>query len=692
MSGENGGAEGGKEAAATELAEELQEIDLQPAATTTGGPQSPNSLVEPTQNFDDDDLKPKFNPLHFWPYHPRVYMANKEQVKNEIFAGFTVAFAQLPESVAFAFLARVQPIMALHAAWWIGLTTAAFGARPGMIAGAAGPISAIVGSAVLNYGEEYVFYIVMVAGVIQTLTGIFKCGRFGRLIPHSVQVGFTNGLAIIIGLSQLHAFQEEVPDEPASPAHHAPAVPPMGPTSMGEAEAHFKFHALAGGGEGTHSAYIGGVRLVMMFLHVFITILVVHGLPKVVALNKKLEEKGYKKCATALKCLGFFPSSLIGIVFSIFVEHVLVRKAFGVDTPIIKDVGELSGAMPKPFFVDEVWDGKIPPFFSKDTLSTIWFPSLMFALVGAIECIMTLSVVSDITETENAAPNQHLVVLGVANVVAGFFGTIGGGTMLGLSMVNRNSGSDGRWRISGVVAGITVLVVILGASPLINYVPTGALVGIMVLVVYHTFNFTSVRMVLTSCCPSKLRNKIKFLSVHKIHRADAIIIAAVTVLTYVQNLAIAVAVGVVIAALVNCWETGGALHITEERVKDDATGNVRKIYHVNGPLFFSSVRPFLQSFKVKTDPPEVELHLSKSAVCDYSGMNALNELGYKYSQNGKTLHVRHLNPASVRLVGKAQGIAKHFSYKTTEELGEQDVPLEPPQHLRITREATDGVA
>ena len=128
-------------------------------------------------------------------------------LKTELLAGLTVALALVPEAVAFAFVAGVHPLVGLYAAFMVGLITALFGGRPGMISGATGALAVVMVSLVATHGVEYLFAAVVLMGVIQIGAGVFRLGKFIRLVPHPVMLGFVNGLAIVIMLAQLGQFQ-----------------------------------------------------------------------------------------------------------------------------------------------------------------------------------------------------------------------------------------------------------------------------------------------------------------------------------------------------------------------------------------------------------------------------------------------------------------------------------------------------
>jgi len=131
-------------------------------------------------------------------------------VQNEVLSGLTVALALVPEAVAFSFVAGVEPLVGLYAAFMVGLLASIFGGRPGMISGATGAMAVVMVALVAQHGVEYLFATVVLTGLIQILAGVFKLGKFIRIVPHPVMLGFVNVLGIVIFLSQVHHFQINV--------------------------------------------------------------------------------------------------------------------------------------------------------------------------------------------------------------------------------------------------------------------------------------------------------------------------------------------------------------------------------------------------------------------------------------------------------------------------------------------------
>ena len=361
--------------------------------------------------------------------------------KNDILSGLTVALALVPEAVAFAFVAGIDPLVGLYGAFMMGIVTALFGGRPGMISGATGAMAVVmvfliqkgnqVGDAlsvpIENLGLQWLFITLLIVGAIQISAGVFKLGKFVRLIPHPVMMGFVNGLAIVIFLSQLGLFKENINGE---------------------------------------MQWMSGDNLWMMLGLVCLTMAIMYGLPK---LTKKI------------------PAALIAIV--IFAAIVIFGN-IEVSTvgSFIKDGGGegLQGGLPS--FQDQIFT----LFYTlKGHWGLIGSTALILAAVGLIESLMTLNLIDDMTETRGSG-NRECVAQGGANILNGLFGGMGGCAMIGQSIININSG--GRGRLSGATAAIALLCFVLFGAPLIEQIPIAALVGVMFMVVIGTFAWSSFRI------------------------------------------------------------------------------------------------------------------------------------------------------------------------------------------------------
>ena len=352
--------------------------------------------------------------------------------KSDVLSGLTVALALVPEAVAFAFVAGVDPLVGLYAAFMVGLITACIGGRPGMISGATGALAVVMVSLVADHGVEYLFITVVLMGLLQITAGLLKLGKFIRMVPYPVMLGFVNGLAIVIFLAQLGQFGE--------------ALQP------GWLEGTFMQGSIA------DVAWLQGEQLYMLLSLVLVTMIIIHSLPRF---------------TTAI------PSSLVAI--AVVTGLVLWLD---INTKVVGDVASISGGLPS-FHMPQV------PF----NLETLWIIlpyAIILAAIGLIESLLTLRLIDEITETRGRG-NRECIGQGVANTFTGFFGGMGGCAMIGQSMINVNSG--GRGRMSGISAAIFLLLFILVASPIIEQIPLAALIGVMFIVVIGTFEWSSFRIV-----------------------------------------------------------------------------------------------------------------------------------------------------------------------------------------------------
>lgn len=485
-------------------------------------------------------------------------LSQKVNFKTEVLAGLTVAMTMIPESLSFAILAGFPPLMGLYAAFIAGLVTAVFGGRPGMISGGAGATVIVLIALMKSNGLEYVLAAVALAGIVQILIGVFKLGKFIRLVPHPVMFGFVNGLAIIIFMSQLDQFQIATD---------------------------------------TGMEWLTGTPMLIMAGLVALTISIVVLLPK---LTKAV------------------PSSLVAIIIVFLLVFFL-----GIDTKTVKDIASVEGGFP-PFHIPN-----IP--FTWETLQIIFPYSMIMAAVGLTEGLLTLNLVDEITETKGDG-NRECIAQGSSNVLNGFFFGMGGCPMIAQTLVNLSAGS--RARLSGIVAALTILIIVLFGAPVIERVPMAALVGVMIMVAIGTFEWASFRIF------NKMPKSDVFL---------VIIVATITVLLH--NLALAVLIGVIISALFFAWESAKRI-----RARKHIDENGIKHYEIYGPLFFASTTAFTEKFDVANDPNEIIIDFKESRVADMSAIEALNVVTSRYHKVGKKVHLRHLSKDCIVLLKNAEAI------------------------------------
>lgn len=536
-------------------------------------------------------------------------------VKDDVLSGLTVALALVPEAIAFAFVAGVSPLIGLYSAFFIGLFSAVLGGRPGMISGATGAMAVVVVALVAQHGVEYLFPTVILCGLLQIAVGLGRLGKLIRMVPHPVMLGFVNGLAIVIGMAQLGSFKT------LSPA-----------------------------GE---KVYLAGQPLFLMLGLVAATMAIIWLLPKMtraipaslaailvitlasVAINQSVENpSGGNVLATVRDMLEMntrdaeIAEAKVVESLPVNAEASSVVTAEAVATSAVtiqktEAAGGISGGLPQLFFMQY----EMVPLNWKTFV--IIFPfAIVLCGVGLIESLMTLTLIDEITETRGKG-NRECIGQGVANLVCGFFGGMGGCAMIGQSLINVNSG--GRGRLSGITAAVCLLLFVLFLAPLIEQIPMAALVGVMFMVVIGTFEWASLKMF------------------KRMPRSDMFVMVLVAGYTvFMHDLASAVILGVIVSALVFAWQH--ATHIGAD-VKFNEHGS--KIYQLHGPLFFASVTSFKDMFDVSGDPDDVVIDFYYSRVYDQSGLEAINWLAEKYETNGKRLHLTHLSRECRDLLNKA---------------------------------------
>ncbi len=486
------------------------------------------------------------------------------RLRIELLSGLTVALALMPEAVAFAFVAGVHPLVGLYAAFLVGLITALIGGRPGMISGATGALAVVMVALVAQHGVEYLFATVVLMGLLQIFAGVMQWGKFIRLVPHPVMLGFVNGLAIVIFLAQMSQFK--VPGTMVDTGHGM------------------------GGGE-----WLSGQPLYLMLALVAATMAIIWITPRITKLIPA-------------------PLAGIGVIAALVI-------GFGLDVPRVGDLASIQGGLPSLHIpmVPLTWE----------TFEIILPYAVILAAIGLIESLLTLNLVGDLTGKRGGA-SQECIAQGVANTVTGFFGGMGGCAMIGQSMINVKSG--GRTRVAGIAAAVFLLLFILVGSSVIELIPLAALVGVMFMVVIGTFAWNSLTIL------------------RKVPLIDAFVIILVTVVTVMEDLAVAVVVGVIVSALAYAWNNARRIHAT---TRGSVTEEGAKVYEIHGPLFFGSSDGFAELFDVENDPEVVIVDFADSRVVDQSALQAIEAMAAKYEAAGKRLQLRHLSRDCHRLLTKA---------------------------------------
>jgi SulP family sulfate permease len=339
-----------------------------------------------------------------------------------------------------------------------------------------------------------------------------------------------------------------------------------------------------------------------MYIIVAITMLIMYFLPKL---------------TTAV------PSGLVAIV-----ALTVIVYFFNVDTLTVgalADLSEFKGKLPHLIIPDTL--------FSLDALFMVLPYAVIMALVGLIESLLTLAVLDEMSGTRGSG-NQECIALGCGNIASGFFGGMAGCAMIGQSIINYTSGGLGR--LSSFTAAVGLIILVVSLTDVLNAIPVGVLVGIMFMVSIGTFEWSS------------------FSHLKHMPREDVFVMVVVTIITVVEDLAVAVIVGVIISALVFAWKH--ARIYAKSHLEADGT----KVYELEGPLFFGSATTFSDNFDVKNDPPKVVIDFKNARVMDFSGVEAIDSIVKKYEDAGKNLLLRHLSPDCKRLLKKA---GPHCSYE-----------------------------
>jgi len=483
-----------------------------------------------------------------------------DNIKNDVLSGLVVAVALVPEAIAFSFIAGVSPIVGLYTAFILGLITALIGGKAGMISGATGAVAIVFVGLAIKVSEQLTNAGVTGGAIAE---GVLQYILFASIIAGLIQIA--------IGMLKMGKFIRLVP-QPAMYGF-------VNGLAIVIAMAQFKFF------EGSN---------INMYIIVFITMAIMFFLPKI---TKAV------------------PGGLLAIV-----TLTLVVYYTGLDTLTIGTLNTIPEFSNMPNLSE--FKGQLPTFgvpdvlFSWDAFFMVLPYSILVALVGLIESLLTLSVLDEMGGTRGSG-NKECIAQGVGNTTCGFFGGMAGCAMIGQSIINFTSGGLGR--LSSFVAAVVLILLVAVFTDLINMIPVGVLVGIMFMVSIGTFEWGSM-------------GRIKHMP-----KSDAIVLVLVTVITIMFDLAIAVISGVIISALVFAWKH--ARIIAKESMEADGT----KVYELDGPLFFGSTTSFMEIFDFTNDSPKVVIDFKNARVMDISGVEAVDSLIKKYEESGRNILLRHLS-------------------------------------------------
>jgi len=544
------------------------------------------------------------------------YKENPRTLFNEVLSGFTVAIMQVPESIAFSFVAGVPPLSGLQATFWMALITGIFGGKPGMISGAAGALAVVVADLTSDDGplsnlspaqRLNVLYMTMfVCGIAQIVMAWLRLAKVVRVIPETGLIGFMNGLAIIIFMAQLPAFQ------------YCDEQPLFIECTLEQRKwLTFQDHSW---------------QVVLSLVHVAICMAIMKFFPLVPKIGK------------------IIPASLMGLLVGTLLEHTLFRKVFEVATRTVEETAPISGSLPK-------FDWPAIPSDTSTWITTLEF-AITLAIIGGVESVLTLQACNEITDTvpKISDSNQELFAQGLANLVCGLFRAMGGDAMIGQSTINIMNGA--RHRVSSTMSGIFMLLFIVALSGFIKLLPVSTLTGVLFMVVLSTFQWKT------------------FVILRYGRLSDSIAIVLVTVIAVFFNLAVAIGVGIVFSALVHAWDSGSHVDadIAIKEMKVNGETKTVKYVHVRGTLFFSSTRKFVNMFSVAKDPDCIVLDLKDALVIDHSAVAAIQGIAHRFEQADKEVLLVNVTSKSHKRLHRT-GDHKALKRQMTNSSDIVDVPI-----------------
>jgi sulfate permease, SulP family len=486
---------------------------------------------------------------------PPIAMQNLQwsTLKTESLAGMTVALALIPESLAFAAIAQVNPMVALYTSFCMAVVISIAGGRPAMISAATGSMALLMTTLVAKYGVEYLFAATILTGVIQFLIGVLRLEKFFSFIPQSVISGFVNALGILIFVAQISQFKGE----------------PW-----------------------------------QMYVMVAATLAVVYLFPRV---TKAI------------------PSPLVAIVVM-----TMVAIALRLDIRRVGDIGEITRNLPTLHLP------QVP--LTLETLGIVLPYAMTLAIVGLLESLLTAALLDDLTHTKSSK-NRETRGQGIANMVTGLLGGMAGCGMVGQSIINIRS--KGRGRLSTMVSGAFLLFSIFVLRDTVQQIPMAALVGVMIMVSFETFDWQSLK------------------TFRRMSVSEAIVMPFTVVIALLtHDLAKGVLAGLMLSVLMFGWQAA-QIRATVAIALPSTAQDGSKIYHLAGQLFFGSATPFVELFDWDHDPADVVVDFQRAQVWDHGAGAAIAKVVAHYQRLDKSIVLKGLSPESYAIVQRA-GVPESF--------------------------------
>lgn len=506
-------------------------------------------------------------------FNPKLYELlhgyNKDRFAKDIGAGLTVSVVALPLAMAFAIASGLKPESGIFTAIIAGFLISLFSGSRVQIGGPAGAFIVIVYGIVQQYGVEGLLLATLMSGAMLWIMGFLRMGMLIKFIPIAVIIGFTNGIAVLIGLSQIKEF--------------------FGLTVKGEVPA--EFFALIK----TLWQALPTWNPAAVFLSLFCLVLIIvwqfHWQKNFQA------KKNIAKYRKTYSILSLLPGSIIALI-----AGTLIAQIFGLQ---IETIGSKFGGIPQglPEFT--------VPAYSWNAIKGLFLPAITLAILGAIESLLCARVADTMIKDKHDS-NQELLAQGFANMVVPFFGGMPATGTIARTVTNLKNG--GNSPISGIVHALGLLIVVLVAAPLAQYIPLSALSAILLFVAWNMGEWR------------------EFARLRYYRVPYRVLLLTVFILTVVVDLTVAVQAGIVIACFIFIYRisnlSGGEAITLPEKVKEDGV----EAYRLSGALFFGAVK-FIESLQEKPAKKALLLDFSAVIYIDSSGEEALSELLKMYREN-----------------------------------------------------------
>lgn len=508
----------------------------------------------------------------------KIFKFDFSHIRGDFFGGLTAGIVALPLALAFGEQTELGAIAGLYGAIALGILAAIFGGTAVQISGPTAPmtvVSAVVIADAVDYmggiheAMPIIIATFLLAGLLEALLGVFRLGKYIRYIPYPVVSGFMSGIGVIILITQVFPF--------------------------------FGISAPSGGPLGTIRA-IHQIPEIINFYSVGIaiaTIVIIYLFPKITKV---------------------IPSALVALVALSIIAYFMLPEGI---------LLRLNSQGPIPTGLPKIHLDFLHIFADWQHLERIFEYAITLAFLGAIDSLLTSIVADNITKTKHDS-NQELIGQGIGNMGSALIGGLPGAGATMRTVINQRSG--GKTKISGVIAGIFLLVVLLGVGPIVGHVPNAVLAGILITVGISVIDYKGFR------------------HLRSVPRSDAIVLIIVLLLTVFVDLLVAVGVGMVIAALLfmknisdviehKTYSTPLQSFAREVAWPDEGNfleqfGQMVYIKHLEGPLFFGFATRFQEMVKVIPTIKVVLIRMARVPYTDQSGLYALEEAIMELQERG----------------------------------------------------------